>query len=209
MRVLSYGGHYITAFYMGEEEGDPELRELHELRVRREPRLGHAHRHEAATSLGIEGWALYDVGTLDEPGTSSTSSTAVCEGRGDAGRGVVPIWISSLGSSTDMFDWYPLTCADPPRPQASAAITCSRASPRPGDTAGAPQLHHLQDESLQDEITLYKHDDDEDRADRSGTRRKSSLTLILGLVTSPRGRSGLKFPTPEGEGERDLPLKIP
>ena len=44
---------------------------------------------------------------------------------------------------------------------------------------------------------------------RNGTRRKSSLTLIRGLVTAPRGRSGLKFPTLEGEGERYLPLKVP
>ena len=44
----------------------------------------------AATGLGIEGWALYDVGTLDEPGTSSTSSTAVREGRGGAEQGLQP-----------------------------------------------------------------------------------------------------------------------
>ena len=52
-----------------------------------------------ATSLGIEGWALYDVGTLDEPEiSSSTSSTTwahqahgIFERRGDAGRGAVPL----------------------------------------------------------------------------------------------------------------------
>ena len=63
----------------------------------------------AATSLGIEGWALYDIGTLDEPGTSSTSSTAVREGRGAAGRGSAPLSILLRGIES-----YPLACVDPP-----------------------------------------------------------------------------------------------
>ena len=59
----------------------------------------------AATSLDIEGWALYDVGILDEPGTSSTSSTsstAVREGRGASGRGSAPIPLLLRGT-----EWYP------------------------------------------------------------------------------------------------------
>ena len=57
----------------------------------------------AATRLGIEGWALFDVGSLEEPGTFSTSlSTAVGEGRGAA-----RLSICLPSSSTNMFDWYP------------------------------------------------------------------------------------------------------
>ena len=74
----------------------------------------------AATSLGIEGWALFDVGTSEEAWTSSgTTSTTVREGRGAA-----PLSMCLIGSCTNMFKWYPLACADPPRPQASGAITC-------------------------------------------------------------------------------------
>ena len=65
----------------------------------------------AATSLGIEGWALFDVGTSEELGTpSASSSTAVRDGRGAA-----PLLICLIGSSTNMFEWYPLACADPPK----------------------------------------------------------------------------------------------
>ena len=52
MRMLSYGGRYISALDMGEEESDPELRELRELRVRRKPRLGHEHRHCGSDEFG-------------------------------------------------------------------------------------------------------------------------------------------------------------
>ena len=53
--MLSYGGRYISALDVGEKESDPELRELHERRVRRKPRLGHAHRHRGSDEFGHRG----------------------------------------------------------------------------------------------------------------------------------------------------------
>ena len=50
--MLSYGGRYISALDMGEKESDPELRELHERRVQRKPRLRHAHRHFGSDKFG-------------------------------------------------------------------------------------------------------------------------------------------------------------
>ena len=50
--MLSYGGRYITADYMGEKKGDSELGELHECGVRLEPRLGDAHRYRGSDEFG-------------------------------------------------------------------------------------------------------------------------------------------------------------
>ena len=56
MWVLFFeGGNYITAFDMGEEESDPELREFHELRARLKPQLSHEHQHGGSDQSGHRG----------------------------------------------------------------------------------------------------------------------------------------------------------
>ena len=57
MRVLSHDGRYISALDMGEQESDPELRELDERRVRRKPQRGHAHRNCDSDEFGHLGMA--------------------------------------------------------------------------------------------------------------------------------------------------------
>ena len=126
----------------------------------------------AATSLGIEGRALFDVGTSQEPGTSSAPTpTAMREGRGAA-----PLSICLIGSITNMFEWYPLACDDSPTSQASGAITFGGASLGPQDTSRAPQppgilhatrkdgaLANSQDEldELEEEIDFHEKVDGE------------------------------------------------
>ena len=62
----------------------------------------------------------------------------------------------------------------------------------------------------EDEMTLYQHDDDEDRAapNWDSEEELSDLDPWLG-DSSEEGTNGLKLPTLEGEGERYLPLRIP
>ena len=83
----------------GEKKSDPELRELHE--SEHGSNLDWALHIDtvAATSLGIEGWAPYDVGTLDGPEISSSTLSmtwahqahGIFDCRGDAGQGAVPL----------------------------------------------------------------------------------------------------------------------
>ena len=62
----------------------------------------------ANSALGIDGWALHDVGLMEDPA--------------EAG-GAAPLSICSTGSSTNMFEWYPLACTDFPRPHRGISLS--------------------------------------------------------------------------------------
>ena len=71
----------------------------------------------ANSSLGIDGWALFDVGLAEDSGAAAEVG------------GAVPLSICLIGSSTNMFEWYSLASADPPRPHASGSVSVAGASP--------------------------------------------------------------------------------
>ena len=75
--MLSVDGRYVVAHYMDAKKGDPELREVHELRVRLEPQLGDAHRYRGSDEFGHRRLGIVRRrGLEDDRSSSFTSSTS-------------------------------------------------------------------------------------------------------------------------------------